>query len=155
MAGVYGREIDRAGCLGRMGGWIVPAATLRRRRRSVDGLHGSQRGATRASGWAALLALALSIAPLAGCTYVVALPTPYYEDGPQQADPPQGFLKTGDRVLVFGTHDSYARIFTPDGTAAFVWRGHLVTEKEWREREEEELESGTAPSSDGSFWWPE
>lgn len=97
------------------------------------------------SGWTTLarwavpcVASALGLATLTGCVQVVTEVTGYYEDGPQQPEPPQGYLPRGTRVLVFYNKDHYARVCTPDGVLAHVWDGHLATLWDWHRMQEKE-----------------
>lgn len=72
---------------------------------------------------------------LTGCMRVVRQDAPYYKKGPQQVEPPDGYLAAGTRVLVFGEKDSYSRVLTLRGVAAHVWERALVTVSEWQEEQ--------------------
>lgn len=91
--------------------------------------------------WAGLcMASAFGIATLTGCVQVVTEVTGYYEDGPQQPEPPQGYLPRGTRVWVLYNEDHYARVWTADGVLAHVWDGHLATLWDWQRMQEKEKE---------------
>jgi hypothetical protein len=66
-----------------------------------------------------------------GCLQVVRHEAPYYVEGPQQVDPPNGFFPAGKHVMVFGEKDTYKRILTFDGIAAYIWNQDLISLSEW------------------------
>jgi hypothetical protein len=79
---------------------------------------------------APLIALALLLVP--GCLRVVLHESPYYVKSPHQVEPPDGYFSPGTNVMVFGEKDSYSRVLTFDGTAAYVWARSVGTLSEWR-----------------------
>jgi hypothetical protein len=87
------------------------------------------------------LALALLTLPtlllLPGCLRVVRHEAPYYKKGPHQVEPPDGFFDGGTHVWVFGEKDTYKRVLSFGGTAAYVWRTDLSTWLEWRARQDQ------------------
>jgi hypothetical protein len=75
--------------------------------------------------------------PLTACaTHVVDFATPYYKDGPQQVSPPDGFLKRGEKIWVFGELDGYSRFFSESGEVGFVWPGSLVSPSRYEEQQQ-------------------
>lgn len=73
---------------------------------------------------------------LIGCaTHVVDFDTPYYKEGPQQVSPPDGWLKRGENIWVFGEKDGYSRFFSEDGDVGFVWPGSLVSPSKYKEQQ--------------------
>jgi hypothetical protein len=72
-----------------------------------------------------------ALVPLPGCLQVVGHEAPYYKKGPHQIEPPDGFFQPGTHVWVFGERDSYKRVLSLGGTAAYVWRQDLLTLGEW------------------------
>jgi hypothetical protein len=68
------------------------------------------------TGLASLLAVSLVIS---GCSHVITRETPYYVDGPRQADPPQGWLPEGTGVWILGRDGTYVRVLT--GTMINAW----------------------------------
>jgi len=76
--------------------------------------------------WLCLAAgLLIGILLLTGCrtngaTHEVALETPFYLDGPQQARPADGTLAAGTRVTLAREAGSYAEVTLPDGRRAYV-----------------------------------
>ena len=85
------------------------------------------------------LALASLMLPalltLTGCLQVVRQEAPYYKKGPHQVEPPDGFFKRGTHVWVWGEKDTYKRVLSFGGTAAYIWRNDLLTWLEWREQQ--------------------
>ena len=83
-----------------------------------------------------LLLLALNT-PL-GCTHVIKYDgTPYYNEGPQQIEQPNGALSAGTGVWIIGEKLDYKRVWTLDFVIAYVWGQDLVTQWEWWEMEKE------------------
>ena len=83
----------------------------------------------------ALLMLTMLLLP--GCLQVVRQEAPYYKKGPHQVEPPDGFFEPGTHVWVFDEKDSYHRVLSLGGTAAFIWRHDLTTVWEWREQQQQ------------------
>jgi hypothetical protein len=83
--------------------------------------------------WLTLLVLSF----LPGCLQVVRQEAPYFKNGPQQPEPPDGFFEPGTRVWVFGEKDSYKRVLSLGGVAAHVWRQDLVTLSEWSRQQKQ------------------
>ena len=91
---------------------------------------------------APLLLIAAALVLVPGCLRVVRHEAPYYVEGPHQIDPPNGFFSVGKKVMVFGERDSYNRVLTSDGIAAYVWKQDLVSWSKWRktQRQAESVE---------------
>jgi len=62
----------------------------------------------------------------AAFTHVVAVDTPYYTAGPQQARPPDGTLKAQTKVRVVRDAGSYCQVESENGVAAYVSTGALT-----------------------------
>ncbi len=90
---------------------------------------------TRMHAPALLISAALLLIP--GCMQVIRQESPYYIKGPHQVEPPDGFFERGTHVWVFGEKDSYKRVLSLGGTAAFVWRQDLATLKEWSKQQKQ------------------
>lgn len=89
------------------------------------------------------LAVGLGLATLGGAvgcllppTHVVGVQAPYYEKGPDQVEPPDGFLQRGTKVWVFGQKDSYSRLITEDLILGYVWSDVLMKPREFEAAEE-------------------
>lgn len=77
-----------------------------------------------------MLVALCSFAPL-GCARIVADTSPYYVNGPNQPEPPQGFIKSGETVYVLGVWENHARFFNDDGISGAIWAPALVSPSEW------------------------
>lgn len=73
-----------------------------------------------------------------GCTHVIPNSTPYYKDGPDQVEGPQGDIPAGAKAWVIWRKDSYARVWTDGGVDGWVWDRAVVSiwEQEKQIREE-------------------
>jgi hypothetical protein len=80
-----------------------------------------------------LILAALLLIP--GCLQVVRQEAPYYKKDPHQIEPPDGFFQRGTHLWVFGEKDTYKRVLSFGGTAAYVWRGDLLTFMEWSKQQ--------------------
>ncbi|MBU0616576.1 MAG: hypothetical protein KKI02_02550 [Planctomycetes bacterium] len=90
-----------------------------------------------ARGHALALVTLTALLLLPGCLQVVRQEAPYYKKGPHQVEPPDGFFEPGTHVWIFGEKDSYRRVLSFGGTAAYVWRQDLLTLGEWsRQRQQ-------------------
>ena len=89
----------------------------------------------------------LLLAPQAGCMQIIRQEAPYYEKGPQQVEPPEGFFEPGTRVWVFGEKDSYMRVMSMDGRSGHVWNRDLVSVFEW-DRLQRQAEQSKPKSED-------
>ena len=74
----------------------------------------------------------------AGCTHIVTQDVAFYNNGPQQPEPPQGDLKQGTRCWVMGHEGGYVRVWTLDGVNAFVWERAVMTIRDWEKKQEDE-----------------
>lgn len=81
------------------------------------------------------LLVGAALLPLPGCMRVVRQEAPYYVQGPHQVEPPDGFFPAGKKLMVFGEKDSYSRVLTFDGIAAYVWEPDLLTLSEWNQQQ--------------------
>jgi hypothetical protein len=79
-----------------------------------------------------------AIGLLSGCTHVIPNSTPYYKDGPDQVEGPQGDIPAGAKAWVIWRKDSYARVWTDGGIDGWVWDRAVVSiwEQEKQIREE-------------------
>lgn len=82
-----------------------------------------------------LILVALLLIP--GCLQVVRQEAPYYTKGPHQIEPPDGFFERGTHLWVFDEKDTYKRVLSFGGTAAYVWQGDLLTLMEWSKQREQ------------------
>ncbi|MBI2337085.1 MAG: hypothetical protein HYU97_10055 [Deltaproteobacteria bacterium] len=53
-------------------------------------------------------------------THVITMDTHYYKDGPQQARPPDGTFKKGEKVTLIRSSGSYALVKSAGGIEAYV-----------------------------------
>ena len=88
---------------------------------------------------------------LAGCTHVVARPTPYYKDGPQQVAQPQGTLDEGTWVMIVGGEGSYTHVISADWVNAWVWTGALKPIFEYRQQEQPDWQEKWQPDKGSEF----
>ena len=81
-------------------------------------------------------------------SHYVAVQTPYYEDGQDQPEPPDGWLKPGTPVWeMMKVKNGYSKVILEDGTAAEISNTSLVTRSRW-EKEQDEKEKKAAPASE-------
>ena len=75
---------------------------------------------------------------LSGCTHVIPNSTPYYKDGPDQLEGPQGDIPAGAKAWVLWRKGSYARVWTDGAIDGWVWDRAVVSiwEQETQIREE-------------------
>src|SRR5262245_6148418 len=75
---------------------------------------------------------------LLSCTHVIPNSTPYYKDGPDQVEGPQGDIPAGAKAWVLWRKNSYARVWTDGGIDGWVWDRAVVSiwEQERQLREE-------------------
>ena len=78
-------------------------------------------------GIAALFVGLSSLALLPACTHIITQSAPYYEEGPNQPDPPEGDLQAGTKAWVLGSEGSYVRVWTDSGVNAWVWDRAVMT----------------------------
>lgn len=83
--------------------------------------------------WFAVAALPLAAC---GCSHVITASTPYYNDGPEQLDPPQGEVPAGAWVLVVGERNGYYHILTA-GVNAFVWKNDVMPLLDFRKQQQQ------------------
>lgn len=87
----------------------------------------------------AAMAVAAVIHAIAGCTHILTGETPYYEDGPRQAQQSEGDFPAGTKALVLpGRRDDYVRIWSDTGVIAYVWKGSLTPLRDWERQQEEQ-----------------
>ncbi|MCC6357505.1 MAG: hypothetical protein IT450_02070 [Phycisphaerales bacterium] len=72
-----------------------------------------------------------------GCSHIITADTPYYNDGPEQLDPPQGDVAKGTWCLVIGERGTYYHILTGDGVNAYVWKAAVEPLLDFRRKEKE------------------
>ncbi len=84
----------------------------------------------------ALVAVLLLFA-VSGCSHIITADTPYYNDGPEQLDPPQGDVAKGTWCLVIGERGTYYHILTGDGVNAYVWKAAVEPLLDFRRKEKE------------------
>jgi len=53
-------------------------------------------------------------------THIITMDTKYYKDGPQQARPPDGTFKKGEKVTLIRSSGSYALVKSENGIEAYV-----------------------------------
>jgi len=63
--------------------------------------------------------------PAIAFTHVVAVDTPYYTAGPQQARPPDGTFKAQTKVSLVRDAGSYCQVQAENGVTAYVSTGAL------------------------------
>src|SRR5262249_30879616 len=73
-----------------------------------------------------LVLLLVAALPL-GCTHIIPQTTPYYKNGPDQPESPQGDVPAGAKAWVLWRKNSYAHVWTDGGIDAWVWDRAVVS----------------------------
>src|SRR5262245_20764180 len=86
----------------------------------------------------AALLFVLATTALPGCTHVIPQSTPYYKNGPDQPEGPQGDIPAGAKAWVLWRKNTYAHVWTDGGIDGWVWDRAVVSvwEQERQAREE-------------------
>lgn len=83
------------------------------------------------------LLIGTALAP-AGCTHIIPQSTPYYENGPDQPESPQGDIPAGSKAWVIWRKPSYVRVWTDGGIDAWVWDRAVVSIWDFENQQAEE-----------------
>jgi hypothetical protein len=81
---------------------------------------------------------------VSGCSHRITQNTPYYAQGFDQLDPPEGELAAGTHVLKIAHKGSYARVLTPDLKSVWVW--DRTIESVWAPREKPDETESNPPA---------
>jgi hypothetical protein len=68
-----------------------------------------------------------TIPAFVGCTHILPSSTPYYKNGPDQPESPQGDIPAGSKAWVIWRKASYARVWTDGGIDGWVWDRAVIS----------------------------